>query len=195
MAATLPIDPNLPRVNASTTDLTVGGVVPVAIGVWDGSTFRPVGDAASLGDAQTGFFSLVNSPSIFNGTTWDRERNNIVGTALASAARTDATTSSDIVNYNARGVRIFFNATSITASPSVTLTVQEKDPVSGNYLTLLVGAALATATQAPTLIIYPGVTVAANVSVSQPLPRTWRVSMSVADADSMTYSVSYAYIL
>ena len=41
--------------------------------------------------------------------------------------------------------------------------------------------------------IYPGVTVASNVAVSQVLPRLWRVSLAGTSTPSMTFSVDVCY--
>jgi hypothetical protein len=43
--------------------------------------------------------------------------------------------------------------------------------------------------------VYPGATPVANLAVSQPLPRNWGIVVNHADADSITYSVSYSYIV
>ena len=79
----------------------------------------------------------------------------------------------------------------------MTLTVEIQDPVSGTWLILLQGAALAT-TGLRTYLVYPGVGVAsAGVTgvESRPLPRMWRVTVTHATADSYTYSVGAALIL
>jgi hypothetical protein len=120
---------------------------------------------------------------------------NKAGTLLALAARTATTASADQTNLNARGVRIHINVTAVTADPSVTVAVQEKDPISGNYTDILVSAAIATTGQKATLIVYPGAAVTANVSASTPLPLTWRVNCTHADTDSITYSVAYSLIV
>ena len=73
-------------------------------------------------------------------------------------------------------------------------TIEGYDEVSGQWVTLLTGAAI-TGTGTTTLTLYPGVTVSANVAVSDVLPRTWRVTMTAADADSLTYSVGANLIL
>lgn len=121
---------------------------------------------------------------------------NISGTLLASAARTATVSSSDITNYGAKGVRVFINATALAATPSVVPTIEVKDPVSGVYTAVLTGAAITTA--APThvvLTVYPGATVATNVTASNVIGKTWRVTMTAGDADSLTYSVGYGMIV
>lgn len=194
--AALPIDPNVARVNTATTDLTVGGVVPVAIGMWDGSTFRPAAPIVNVADGHTGYFAMGVAPVLFNGTTWDRERGNIEGTALASSARTATTSSSDIINYNARGIRVFIHCSVVPGSaPSNTVSIEEKSPISGTYTARLTSAAFTSTGEKPSLTLYPGATVAANVAVSEPLPRTFRITVTAGNANSATYSISYSLIL
>lgn len=115
---------------------------------------------------------------------------NIKGTLLASAARTATTSSSDITNYNAKGVRVFINVTVDPAAASVVPTITVKDPVSGVYTAILTGAAIA-AVGHTVLTVYPGATVAAGVTLSTVLGTVWRVTITAADADSLTYSVGY----
>jgi hypothetical protein len=56
---------------------------------------------------------------------------------LGSYARTSTTASRDIINNNCRGCQIILDVTSVTATPSITVTIQGKDPVSGKYYTIL----------------------------------------------------------
>lgn len=128
-----------------------------------------------------------------NGTTVEAVRGNTQGTLLASAARTATTASADQINHSACGVRVAVNITVWTAG-SLTVQVQEKDPVSGTYRTILSSAALA-ATGLTVLVVYPGVTVTANLAASEPLPRTWRVNVVHADATSITYSCGFSLIV
>lgn len=143
---------------------------------------------------------LVSSsyPFGFNGTTWDRHRNNIEGTALASAARTVSTLSADIINYNHSACIAYLNVTSASGTGGLQLQFEGKDPVSGTYRLL---------NSLPTAIIATGITAyaiglgVANLTsgIAQicgvPLPRTWRIRITAGDASSYTYSVGYALIV
>lgn len=158
----------------------------------DGRTIVDLLNRASVSDASSGF-PLTTAKFAFNGTNWDRWRNNGEGTLLASAARTATTNSTDQVNYNWRGVHVIIDITAgsgLTITPSIT----GKDPISGTYYTLLAGTAL-TGTGITILKVYPGITAAANASASDILPRTWRFTMTAGDATSATYSVAYVGIL
>lgn len=157
------------------------------------------GSGASLLTHQSGSglatTNVAVANSLFNGgTTWDRQRNNMEGTALASAARTSTTNASDIVNYNGRGVAIWFDITAVPGAQTVTLTVEVKDPVSGKYSQVFAGAAesgIATRFYE----VYPGITETSNVDVSVALPRTFRVVVTHSGGGSFTYSVGYCIIL
>lgn len=119
---------------------------------------------------------------------------NISGTLLASAARTATVSSSDIQAYNAKGVRVFINVTVDGAAASVVPTITVKDPVSGVYTAVLTGAAIA-ATGHTVLTVYPGATVVAGVTLSTVIGKTWRVTMTHADTDAITYSVGYQMLV
>lgn len=176
---------------------TGAGVPGVGILVRDNSanTYSRWLTARGAAQGQTGGNIPAAQTVLSNGSTFDLEQNNTEGTLLASAARTATVASADQTNYNARGVRVFINVTATSATPSITITIQEKDPISGNYIDKLVSAAITTTGQKTTLVMYPGVTAAANVAISEPLGRTWRINATHSDADSITYSVAYGYIL
>lgn len=129
----------------------------------------------------------------FNGTNWDRERGNIEETILASAARTASVNSADFVNYNARGLHLILNVSALAATPSITVSIQGKDAISGTYYNILTSAAITT-TGINILKLYPGISAIPSQSASDILPRTWRVAVTNADADSITYSVSAALV-
>jgi len=133
-------------------------------------------------------------PYLFDGTDAQRQRNNTQETVLASAARTASINSADFTNHNAKGVHIIINVSAIAATPSIVVTIQGKDPVSGNYYDLLVGTAI-TATGINVIKVYPGIGQIANGAASDLLPRIWRVSIANADADSITYSVGANLVL
>lgn len=119
------------------------------------------------------------------------------GVIFESAARAAATYTSDpIHNPGALGVRIFTSVTNDGAAGTVTVEVQVKDPVSDTWkrLTDAVTAALTESGSPNFLTIYPGVTVAANVGVSQPLGPEWRVVAVVANND-VTFSIGAHYLI
>ena len=113
---------------------------------------------------------------------------------LASDARTAATTSVTRLNSDFRGCHIIIDVTVDPASASITPTIQGFDTVSGKYYTLLTGNAIS-AVGTTILKIYPGLTASANAIANDILPSKFRISMAVADTDSITYSVSASLVL
>lgn len=102
-----------------------------------------------------------------------------ISLATLAAAGTGTTNTADQVNHGASGVQVIIDITVITGTgPTLTVTIQGKDPVSGKYFTILASAALG-ATGTTVLKVYPGITAAANASVSDALPRDWRVSYTI----------------
>jgi len=108
---------------------------------------------------------------------------------LSSVARTATTNSGDITNKDLSGIHLVIDVTSVTDTPSVVPTLQAKDPISNKYYTLLVGTAI-TSVGTTVLKVFPGSPVSANVSANDILPLKFRVLMTHADSDSITYSVS-----
>jgi hypothetical protein len=147
----------------------------------------------TLGDGNAMATGNIVSPWISNGSTFDKQRNNHEVTALSSAARTASVNSSDLTNYNARGIRVVVDITAL-AGGNITVAITGKDTLSGKYTTLLTGTALS-GTGTTTMVIYPGNTVTANLAASTVVPRLFRVEVTAADASSITYSIGVNYIL
>jgi len=132
---------------------------------------------------------------LYNDTTWDRERNNTEGTLLASAAYTTTTSSADTINYNSSALALFVDVTSITASPSVTAQLDWKDPVSGDYEPIWIATVAIVGTGEYIYLFDLGGLGSAgeyDEAVNIRIPRTFRLTMTHADADSITYSVGLA---
>lgn len=180
------------NVQITSTGILLSSTALISAAGADG-TSNTLGFAASVADGTTARLA-ANVTYHFNETTWDRVRGNTEGTVLPSAARTASINSADLVNYNARGVQVIIDATAIVATPSITVTIKGKDSLSGKYYTLLASAAITTVSTT-LLTVYPGVTATANVAASQIIPRTWRVEVVAADADSITYSIGVNYVV
>lgn len=79
-----------------------------------------------------------------------------VGTILDSLSRAAATYTTDtIANYEAKGLRLFFDITNVGAAGIVTAKVQVRDPVTGNWVDLSQNIILA-AVATTILTIFPG---------------------------------------
>ncbi len=150
--------------------------------------------ASADGATNPTLLSMSSFPSLFNGTTWDRWRNNFEGTALISAARTGTTNSADIINYNGRGVTLFLNVTAASGTGGLTVNIQVKDPVSGSYFTAYAAAAAVITTGLKAYNAFPGAAGAGNYTntVNFQIPRTFRIGVTVGDSSSYTYSIGYA---
>ncbi|KJS23146.1 MAG: hypothetical protein VR72_02985 [Clostridiaceae bacterium BRH_c20a] len=111
---------------------------------------------------------------------------------LESAARTATATSADLDNRFAKGVLITLDVTAAADTPSIVLSVEVKDEVSGKHETIFTASAAVTGVGTHSYLIYPGAAAAAD-DIAQvagfPLPKTWRVKVTHADEDSITYSV------
>jgi len=163
-------------------------IVDAGVGLGDGKSNTIRAPQGYTGDKQ----SVVGSyPFGFNSSTWDRQRNNVEATLLASAARTATANSADQVSYNSKGLVLYLDVTSVTDTPSITLSLEIKDSIGGGYFTVWTAAAAVTATGDKAYLFVPGgaagsYTEAVNLVVS----RTWRLTVTHADADSITYSCS-----
>jgi len=130
----------------------------------------------------------------FNGTQYERQRGNTQETFLASVARTVNTNSADFTNHNARGLHVIINVSAIVTAPSIIATIQGKDPVSGLYYDILQGLPITTV-GINVIKIYPGTAAVVNTSANDILPRTYRISVAHANANSITYSVAGALVI
>lgn len=108
---------------------------------------------------------------------------------LASAARTATPDTQEFeLPRGTSFLTLVTDATAITDTPSVTVTVSGVDRVSGKIYTLLAGAAI-TGVSTQVLKIGPGLPVTANVSANEWVPPVIRITATHGDTDSITYSI------
>jgi hypothetical protein len=183
--------------NPTTIDMKAYGLV------WNGATWDRALGAADNADgvavATQGAARVVAETMRFNGTTWDRVRNNVDGTALATATRTAGTVeSADIVNYNARGVHVALHYS--VGQANLVLRIQGKDALSGGYYNQVTTATISATNGAAVAIykLYPGISAGAATNVggsaNDVLPRTWRVQVVPSGSPTATYGVGYSMI-
>jgi hypothetical protein len=139
---------------------------------------------------KAGYLAEVSS----EGAVLTTPRSNSNVSVFALAARTATVSSADITNYFGRACHVYIKVTDSALTPSVVFTIEGKDEVSGDYYTILAAAAM-TGAAVKILRVVPGLTAAANLIASDVLPRTWRVTATHADTDSITYSVGASVIL
>ena len=118
---------------------------------------------------------------------------NVEGTALTSAARTATESSADLTNSRGKGVRVVLDVTAATGSPSITLTIECKDAASGKYCTLLLSAAV-TGISMNTFVVYPGIVAVTNLATNNFVSKTFRITMTHSNTDSITYSTGYSLV-
>lgn len=115
-------------------------------------------------------------------------------TAYPSAARTATPTAVQFaVPRGTRFIRVVIDATAVTATPSVVMTLDVLDSASGKWVNLLTGAAIATVST-NTYLVGIGVTAAANAAANVALGDFCRLTLTHGDADSITYTGGVTFI-
>ena len=124
---------------------------------------------------------LANTQLLFNGSTWDRNRNNFNQVIDASAARTASVAGTTCTNYNAKALLIHFKVSAITGTtPTITPKLQWS-PDNGTTWIDVPGAAFASLNAVGDYVMQvgPEVIPAANAAVNFPLPRTLRMYYTI----------------
>lgn len=190
-----PANMNIVQVGSVTPQLDGAATNKLGVSLYGKNTVAgdtPLQMAGS--DAVAATSTLFVAHALYNGATMDQQRANLDNiVAVASAAYTTTQTQADQTNYNHRGVVVVLNVTN-AGTGSVTLEIDGKDPVSGAYYALLTSAAVTT-NSTNVYRVYPGLTAVANATVSDVLPRTWRVKVTAGNANPITYSVGCMLIL
>jgi hypothetical protein len=95
-----------------------------------------------------------------------------------------------------RGLVVVIDVTAIVTAPSVVLTIDGVDAVSGKFWNLLTATALTAVTGATprVLRIGKGLLAAANLTANDLVPEKVRFTMTHGNGDSITYS-AVAHIL
>lgn len=155
-----------------------------------------------LGQQLMGQLALARTPASGDETagapafTYETEPrfNNEELVILSSAVRAATVNGVDRKNYGARGIILIFDQTVVPGVQTVTPKIQGKDPASGKYYDILVGAAQVGIITVQ-MKIYPGLVAAANVAANDVLPKTWRVVLTHSGAGNFTYSVGGILLL
>lgn len=160
----------------------------------------------SIGNEGISFYSpfdyivpSVSFPYIYNGNSFDRHRSN-VGAILVfgSATRTSTATSSDLTNYNHRGIYILLNVTSASGTGGLQIRVMAKNSNSVVYTQINTLPTAITAAGSYVVQVYPSIdNVNSNITqtISQTIPRTFRLDVVHGDASNYTYSLSVDFIV
>ena len=124
----------------------------------------------------------ANNSMLFNGSTWDRQRNNFNQVIDASAARTASVAGTTCTNYNGKALLIHFKVSAITGTtPTITPKLQWS-PDGGTTWLDVPGAVFPTISAVSDNVMQVGLGVveAANAAVNFPLPRTLRMHYTIS---------------
>lgn len=118
-------------------------------------------------------------------------------TLFSSLLRGSTTSSEDMINNHAKGVRLTLDVTTIVGGNTLDVKLQGKDPTTGKY-TDIAGATFSqkTGTGTDELVVYPGIAETANESVSDVIPSIWKAVATHAGTGvaEITYSLGGCYI-
>ena len=113
-----------------------------------------------------------------------------------SSGRTITHNSGDLDNHNYRYLTIFVDTTAESDTASVTPSVQIKEKAAGDYFTIWTAAAAIEAVGNTAYQLGPGLLASAGGGYTDTenvvIPRTFRVVMTHADGDLLTYSATYS---
>ena len=140
---------------------------------------------------------IASMPHMFNSSTWERMYNNYEVTVMASSARTATTNSSEVENFNGKGIVVTWNIASVPGGDTVNLYIQFVVKGVGSYETALTSGAKS-AQADHMFIVYPGGGAAANgidVVTGYPVPRKWRARVVHSGSASFTYQVVASHVL
>jgi hypothetical protein len=119
------------------------------------------------------------------------KRNLDVGALITHSAASAGVNGADQTNETNSGLKLVIDVTAISGTtPTLTVTIQGKDTVSGKYYTILASAAI-NSVSTTVLTVFPGATVTANSSANDALPKHWRVISAIGGTTpSVTATVS-----
>jgi hypothetical protein len=178
------------QLRATAVPVSLSGSVPVTGTFWQ--TTQPVSLASA--PLPTGAATETTLSAIDAALPDTSE-----GTLLSSAVRNTTTTSSEQTNARHRGLLIFWDVTAVTAGQTVQPQIQAKDPVSGQWVTVMQGNAQSGA-GVQGFLLYPGhtTTIAGFGNVTQAssasLPRTWRLRVAHSGGGNWTYSAGFCLL-
>lgn len=120
-------------------------------------------------------------------------------TVFDSQARTVTANSTDQTNYAGLGVICLLDITAASGTtPTLDIKLQYKDtvPTVNKYVDIPAAAfAQKTATGSDSIVIYPGVAITANRSVSSAMPRDWRAVATIGGTTpSFTFTLDCSYL-
>lgn len=172
---------------------TVGNISPnQRVALYSGAAAIPTPTTAVDGDANAVVtYRVLARAHGFNGTTWDRLRDNEEVTLLASAARSASNEAASRTLYNRKGLILWLRITAVPGVDTVQLAVQFWNNAESEWVTHLSDAATAS-TGNRVIVVYPGVTATTGIITAfsnSPMPRRYRGIVTHVGAGSFTYSM------
>lgn len=168
---------------------------------WNGATFDRITSTGNGTDnnptTAAGNLRVSSHPKLFNETTFDRQRGNTDFTVLPSAVRIASVSSADFINYNSRGIILFYNITAAPGIQTLSVRIDNKDPVSGVYTATALFTATMVAAGIFSYLLYPSAITAAAYTgnIAGTLSRTFRITTIHSGVGGWTYSVGASLIL
>jgi hypothetical protein len=156
---------------------------PVSGTVTANVTGYPTAAASADGLANPTVTKIDTTSLLYNGTTWDRQRNNISVALDTSAARTASGNGATFTNHNARGVSFWINVTAVSGTvPTMTIRIQWS-PDNGTTWIDMDATNLQTSSITGNgnfvLRLGPGLPAAATLSANQLAPRLMRLAWTI----------------
>lgn len=186
---------------------STSGVLDAQITGATGTAMLPAAAASADALANPTITQIGAEGMLFNGTTWDRARGNVMFTMGDTGAKTATFNGATQTNFNARGAKIFVLIPTVTGT-TPTLNAQLQISPDGGTTWINYGPASGNLTAAGNILIdvYPsnftvaGATPAAlttgatqTVQINAPLPRTWRLVYTIGGTTpSFTLTNAYA---
>jgi hypothetical protein len=189
----------------------IAGVPLVAqSGTWTvGVTGYPTAAASADALANPTVTQVGAAELRFNGTTWDRARNNVNTTTGDTGTKTASFTGATVTNYDARGAYITVLCGTVSGtSPTLVAQLQWSPDVGTTWLNIGPATTAITATgNTATIAIYPanlsqtaGATPAnlttgatATTAINAPLPKTWRLNYTITGT-TPSFAVTAVYV-
>lgn len=169
----------------SATAATVPGKA-VYLGIKNSSgNLQGINAASAINDGDAGGGTATVESYNFNGTNWDRPRNNTTGVVIAAGA-TASNAGVTITTYNAAKAVIIIN---ISAFTSGSLTVVVNGITSSGYSYPILSSTALAATGVTPLRIFPGSTPSANAVANDVVPRSLQVVTTVSG--TLSYGIDY----
>lgn len=183
----------------SVSEARLGSTVSLPV-VIQGYVDTELPSAATLADAASNPSTpqIAADGMLFNGTTWDRARNNHYVNIDTSAAHTSTFNGATATNFNGRGVMVYINVTAASGTPSMLAKLQYSFDGTNFFdadTTNLQSTAI-TGIGAYVMMVYPGIATAANKALNGILPRTWRMGYTISGSSpSLTFATWAAYLV